>query len=103
MSEHDANRALADTARLRALPDPLEHTQRMPAHARRLRQVEARLATLGISTDAEVKAAHSHILRERRKPSTVGTRDERTAAEHARDVIADRQQELIEAGIWPQY
>lgn len=41
MSEHDAHRALTDTARLRALPDPLEDTQRMPVDARRGRMVEA--------------------------------------------------------------
>ena len=41
MSEHDANKALTDTARLRILPDPLEQTQRMPIVDRRRRQAEA--------------------------------------------------------------
>jgi hypothetical protein len=44
MSEHDAHRALTDTARMRGLPerDPLEDTQRMPVADRRLRAGEAR-------------------------------------------------------------
>lgn len=101
MSESDANRALSDTARLRVMTDqqlrrsiqfgrdpcpirdPLEDTQRMDVHDRRRRLREA------------VEAP-----RERRKPATVGARQ---AASHARDVFADRQQELIEAGIWPRY
>lgn len=105
MSESDANRALSDTARLRMIDGaafpyrcafhmvahdgtcpkcaPLEDTQRMDVHDRRRRLREA------------VEAP-----RERRKPATVGARQ---AASHARDVFADRQQELIEAGIWPRY
>jgi len=92
MSEHDANRDLAHTARMRALAaidpmhDPLEDTQRMPVHERRER---AREAVAG--------------PRERRKPSTVGERETRNAVENARDIFADRQQELIEAKLWPQY
>lgn len=97
MSESDANRALTNTARIRALclcgdtmsgcpahpRDPLEDTQRMDVHDRRRRLREA------------VEAP-----RERRKPSTVG---ERQAASTARDIFADRQQELIEAKLWPAY
>lgn len=105
MSESDANKHLSDTARLRtvdgaAFPyrcafhaiahdgtcphcDPLEDTQRMEVHDRRRR---AREAVEG--------------PRERRKPSTVG---ERQAGATARDIFADRQQELIEAGVWPRY
>lgn len=41
MSEHDAHRALTDTARLRMLPDPLEDTQPMPVVERRQRQDQA--------------------------------------------------------------
>jgi hypothetical protein len=95
MSERDANKALVDTSRLRALTepafivttvhDPLEDTQRMDVYDRRRRRDEAT------------------TLRERRKPSTVGERNVRNAAEHARDIFADRQQELIEAKLWPQY
>lgn len=103
MSESDANRALSDTARLRTLVvdwehpifpshmncDPLEDTQRMDVHDRRRR------AKLGALIHEEAVKP-----RERRKPATVGARQ---AASHARDVFADRQQELIEAGIWPRY
>jgi len=83
----DAHRALSDTARLRTLAgdarDPLEDTQRMDVYDRRRRRDEAT------------------AQRERRKPETVGER--RAAASHARDIISDRQQELIEAGVWPAY
>lgn len=106
MSESDANKHLASTARMRRLAefrcafhmvahngtcpecepptrDPLEDTQRMDVYDRRRRQAEA----VGKP-------------RERRKPSTVGARQ---AADTARDIFADRQQELIEAKLWPQY
>jgi hypothetical protein len=42
MSEHDANRAMLDTVRMRSLSDPLEDTQVMPVYDRRRRQAEAR-------------------------------------------------------------
>ena len=47
MSEHDANRALLDTARLRIVDDPLEQTQCMPVVDRRYRQAEARSMRTG--------------------------------------------------------
>jgi hypothetical protein len=43
MSEHDANRMMLDTARLRIIDDPLEQTQRMPVADRRGRQHEGRM------------------------------------------------------------
>ena len=91
MSESDANKHLADTARLRVLcdlepaRDPLEDTQRMDVYDRRRRRTEAT------------------TLRERRKPATIGERNVQNAVETARDIFADRQQELIEAKLWPQY
>lgn len=108
MSESDANKSLADTARMRRLAefrcafhltvhngvcpeceppthDLMEDTQRMDVYDRRRRRDEAT------------------TLRERRKPSTVGERQTRNAVEAARDIFADRQQELIEAKLWPQY
>lgn len=102
MSESDANKHLSQTARLHALSgfdysrDPLEDTQRMEVHDRRRRAREG-VAQNGLPS-------HPEPLRERRKPSTVGERQaEASAASHARDVFADRQQELIETGIWPVY
>lgn len=106
MSESDANRALTNTARMHALclcgdtmsgcpahpRDPLEDTQRMEVHARRNRQYEALVDHMTGPVSREV--------RERRKPATVG---ERQAASTARDIFADRQQELIEAKLWPAY
>jgi hypothetical protein len=41
MSEHDANRAMLDTARLRILHDPLEQTQRMTFSQKQQRAAEA--------------------------------------------------------------
>jgi hypothetical protein len=94
MSEHNANRDLCDTARLRALPDPLEDTQRMPVVERRMRQWDAK--ALRITSQASE-------ARERRKPTTVGEREEQYAANLARSIFAERQQRLIEAGVWPVY
>lgn len=86
MSEHDANQHLIDTARMRAAAEPdLESTQRMPVCLRRRRATEGA----------------AMVSRERRKPETVGER--KAAVQYARDIIADRQQEMIEAGIWPVY
>ena len=66
MSEHDAHRALTDTARLRMLPDPLEDTQRMDVADRRKRQEQALMQHYCLlDTDQP---------RERRKPATVGER-----------------------------
>ena len=93
MSEHDANKALADTARMRfarcdgTMADPLEATQPMTILARRMTCEEARRL----------------YPRERRKPSTVDERETRAAVEVARDVFAARQQQMIEEGIWPVY
>ncbi len=117
MSESDANKHLADTARLRMIDGaafpyrcafhmvahdgtcprcaPLEDTQPMPVHERRERMREGQGAHEGATAKP----------RERRKPSTVGERrpTDRAAVEAARDIFADRQQELIEAKLWPQY
>lgn len=118
MSEHTANKALSETARLRSLAlvefDDLERTQPLPVIVRRERQAEASgmYRTITPDTLTALDAARARaaavptlvdVVRERRKPSTVGTREERTAAQCARDVFADRQQELIEAGVWPVY
>jgi hypothetical protein len=69
MSESDANRDLADTARMRGLAtlqrDPLEDTQPMPVADRRMRQWDAK--ALRIMSQADE-------ARERRKPATVGLR-----------------------------
>lgn len=131
MSERDANQYLVDTARMRGLvpaTDDLESTQRMPLCKRRERMDEAwvsysqqmhREHPLGMmqyftqgpevprivpsrwGTDGEARRAHYAAVRERRKPETVGER--KAAVQYARDIIADRQQELIEAGVWPSY
>lgn len=41
---------------------------------------------------------HDHINRERRKPTSVGARAPETATS-----VAERDQQAIEAGIWPVY
>jgi hypothetical protein len=88
---NDAHRALCDTAKLRTLAtdarDPLEDTQRMDVRDKRDRRSEA----MALQSSA----------RERRKPETVGERQ--YAVETARDIFIERQQQLIEAGIWPTY
>lgn len=87
--ERKAHHDIADTARLRAMSpvsdtsadDPLEQTQVMDTADRRARASEG--------------------ARERRKPLTRGERA--AALNHARDIFADRQEELIEAGVWPVF
>lgn len=49
-------------------------------------------------TASVAPAAYVQEVRERRKPATIG---ERMAAQTAQDVFAERQQLLIEAGLWP--
>lgn len=88
MSEHDANRGLADTARLNVEAlrhDPMEDTQRMPICHRRDRAWEGNMM-------------HAET-RERRKPSTVGQREPKLAdsdpAGHRQafvDYLSDQEQ-----------
>jgi hypothetical protein len=53
MSEHDANRALSDTARLRMLPEPVEDAQPMTFSERQYRAREARgLMVAGLVADS---------------------------------------------------
>jgi hypothetical protein len=94
VSEHDANRALTDTARLRALPDPLEQTQRMEVAERR----EA--ASRGRALWRDQGEACTLELRERRKAATVGARAPET---HRLDAVSERAQQAVEAGVWPSY
>lgn len=44
---------------------------------------------------------HDHINRERRKPQTVGARA--TETPRPAEVMSERDQSTIEAGIWPVY
>lgn len=44
---------------------------------------------------------HDHINRERRKRSTTGARAPKTWT--ANDVVSERDQSAIEAGVWPVY
>jgi hypothetical protein len=57
MSEHDANKALTDTARLRILPEPVEDAQLMTFSERQYRAREGRrahdLATRGYYIEVE--------------------------------------------------
>jgi hypothetical protein len=93
MSESNANRDLADTARMRGLDalrdDPLEDTQRLGVTMRRSRSHEAECMNKGWEP------------RERRKLSTVGARAPETMT--ARDVVSERDQSAIESGVWPRY
>lgn len=60
MSEHDANRALLNTARLRIV-DPLEETQRMPVYQRRQHQNEAKQQYADGIVDDAVREHGYHI------------------------------------------
>jgi hypothetical protein len=63
MSEHDANRALSDTARLRMLPEPVEDAQPMTFSERQYRAREARgLMVAGLVADS-VEAQINTIAR----------------------------------------
>jgi hypothetical protein len=82
--EKCANNALSETARMRAM------------------------STINAADDAQMMSFDELRYRCREaarmsRVAPVGTRDERNAAEQARDVFAERQQQLIEMGLWPGY
>lgn len=84
MSESDANRDLADTARMNVEAlrhDPLENTQRMDVADRRKRAHEGWRAKFPRDPDT----------RERRKPSTVGMRAPQPdgSVDNARQAVVD--------------
>lgn len=92
MSESDANRDLADTARMRGIeplpPDPLEDTQRMDVDARRTRQREATLQSMAQWPGLYMQVV-GRVTRERRKPNTVGERQPGTPQSDARQAVVD--------------
>lgn len=121
MSEHDANRALTDTARLRALPgdrtDVAVLTETYFSDSGAL-QIPVVVMTRGDIKHRQREARamcrpmiHTEILtrcealerwpvpgRERRKASTVARPEA-----HRLDAVSERDQSAVESGVWPKY